>query len=45
MKVRFKADYTKRADDLYSAYEFIDSNKLTLENVKKAHAILCKSTA
>ncbi|NLK16361.1 MAG: Fic family protein [Bacteroidales bacterium] len=40
MKVRFKADYTKRADDLYSAYEFIDSNKLTLENVKKAHAIL-----
>jgi len=40
MKVQFKADYTKKADDLYSAYEFIDSNELTLENVKKAHAIL-----
>ena len=40
MKVQFKADYTKKADDLYSAYEFIDSNRLTLENVKKAHSIL-----
>ena len=35
MKVRFKADYTKRADDLYSAYEFIDSNKLTLKMLRK----------
>ena len=40
MNVQFKADYTRKADDLYSAYEFIDSNKLNLENVKKAHAIL-----
>ena len=40
MNVQFKADYTKKADDLYTAYDFIDSNKLTLENVKKAHAIL-----
>ncbi len=40
MKVMFKPDYTKRADDLYAAYDFIDSNKLTLKNVKKAHAIL-----
>jgi Fic family protein len=40
MKVQFKADYTKKADDLYAAYEFIDSNKLTLANIKKAHAIL-----
>lgn len=40
MKVQFKADYTKKADDLYSAYEFIDSNKLALENVKRVHAIL-----
>lgn len=40
MKVPFKADYTKKADDLYSAYEWIDTNKLTLENVLKAHAIL-----
>jgi Fic family protein len=40
MNVRFQADYTKKADDLYSAYDFIDSNILTLENVIKAHSIL-----
>ena len=40
MNVKFQADYTKKADDLYSAYDFIDSNKLTLENVIKAHSIL-----
>jgi Fic family protein len=40
MNVQFKADYTKKADDLFAAYDFIDSNALTLENVKKAHSIL-----
>lgn len=40
MKVEFKADYTRKADDLYAAYDFIDSNGLTLDNVKKAHSIL-----
>ena len=40
MNVKFKRDYTKKADDLFAAYDFIDNNKLTLENVKKAHAIL-----
>ncbi len=40
MKVKFNADYTKKADDLYAAYDFIDSNKLTLKNVRKAHSIL-----
>ena len=40
MNVKFKRDYTKKADDLFAAYDFIDTNKLTLENVKKAHAIL-----
>ena len=40
MNVKFRTDYTKKADDLYSAYDFIDSNKLTLENVQKAHSIL-----
>lgn len=40
MNVRFKADDTKRADDLFAAYVFIDSNQLNLENVKKAHSIL-----
>ena len=40
MNVPFKADYTNKADDLYAAYDFIDSHKLSLENVKKAHSIL-----
>jgi Fic family protein len=40
MKVEFKADYTRKADDLYAAYDFIDANSLTLDNVKNAHSIL-----
>jgi Fic family protein len=40
MNVKFQADYTKKADDLYSAYDFIDSNILNLENVKRVHTIL-----
>ena len=43
MNVKFKSDYTKKADDLYAAYDFIDTNQLTLENVKKAHSILSSS--
>ena len=40
LKVRFKPDYTRKADDLYLAYDFIDNHKLNLENVRKAHSIL-----
>jgi Fic family protein len=40
MNVKFNPDYTKKADDLYAAYDFIDCNRLNLENVKKAHSIL-----
>lgn len=43
MNVRFKADYTKKADDLYAAYDFIDNNHLNLENVIEAHSILSKN--
>lgn len=43
LKVKFKPDYTRKADDLYTAYDFIDSNKLTLRNVQLAHSILSKS--
>ncbi|QMU63270.1 MAG: hypothetical protein GKR88_02585 [Flavobacteriaceae bacterium] len=38
--VQFKSDYTRKADDLYLAYEFIENNALTLENVQKAHSLL-----
>jgi Fic family protein len=43
LKVKFKPDYTRKADDLYTAYDFIDNNSLTLENVQKAHSILSKN--
>lgn len=43
LKVKFKPDYTRKADDLYDAYDFIDNNALTQENVQKAHSILSKS--
>jgi Fic family protein len=43
LKVKFKPDYTRKANDLYSAYDFIDNNRLTLENVQKAHSILSKN--
>lgn len=40
LSVQFKANYTRKADDLYLAYEFIESNTLNLENVQKAHSLL-----
>ncbi len=43
LKVKFKPDYTRKADDLYAAYDFIDNNKPTLENVQKTHSILSKN--
>lgn len=43
LKVKFKPDYTRKADDLYAAYDFIDGNRLTFENVQKAHSILSKN--
>ena len=43
LKVKFKPDYTRKADDLYNAYDFIDINNLTLENVQKTHSILSKN--
>jgi len=40
MNIKYQPDYTKKADDLYSAYEFILNNKLTGENIIKAHKII-----
>lgn len=40
LNVKFKPDYTRKADDLYAAYDFIDKQKLNLKNVQKAHGIL-----
>lgn len=40
LNVKFRADYTRKADDLYAAYDFIDNHSLNLKNVQKAHSIL-----
>ena len=40
MNVPYLPDYTKKADDLYLAYQFIFKNKITLKNLQKAHSIL-----
>ncbi len=40
LNVKFRPDYTRKADDLYAAYDFIDNHELNLENVQKAHSIL-----
>lgn len=40
LKVKFKPDYTRKADDLLSAYDFIDDNPLNIKNVRKAHSVL-----
>lgn len=43
LNVKFKPDYTKRADDLFSAYDFIDNHDISLKNTQKAHSILSSS--
>ena len=40
LNVKYQPDYTKKADDLFLAYEFIFKNKLTQGNLQKAHSIL-----
>ena len=40
MNVKYKPDYTKKADDLVKAYEFAFDNELNIDNVLKSHSIL-----
>ena len=40
LNVKYKPDYTKKADDLFSAYEYIYINNLTFQNLQKTHSIL-----
>lgn len=40
LKVKFKPDYTRKADDLYAAYDYIDNNPISFPNIQKAHGIL-----
>ncbi len=40
--VKYQPDYTKKIDDLYNAYTFAKTNKLTKTNIEKAHTLLSK---
>ncbi len=40
MDVRYQANYTQRAEDLFMAYAFIENKELNFENTRKAHQIL-----
>ncbi len=43
LNVKLKPEYTRRTDDLFSAYAFAETHELTLQNVKKAHSILSRN--
>ena len=40
--IEFLPDYTKKVDDLYSAYTFAKNNVLNKKNTEKAHKLLSK---
>jgi Fic family protein len=40
LKVKYEPDYTKKADDLFTAYTFSQRKKLNKKNVLNAHKIL-----
>lgn len=42
MNVEYKSDYTKKTEDLFQAYEFIQSNPINRKNIFEAHHILSK---
>lgn len=39
----FQPDYTRKIDDLYSAYDFAQAHALTPENIASAHALLARN--
>ena len=41
--IEFKADYTKKIDDLYSAYTFAKENQLNKRNILSAHQLLTQN--
>ncbi len=41
--IEFLPDYTKKIDDLYSAYTFAKSNELNQKNIEEAHKLLSKN--
>lgn len=43
LHIPFQPDYTRKADDLYAAYDFIDNHQLNLENIKQAHQLITRN--
>ncbi|WP_417429940.1 Fic family protein [Halpernia sp.] len=43
LNINFLPDHTKRADDLFNAYEFMQSNTLNYKNFLKSHSILSQN--
>jgi len=43
LNIAFQPDYTRKADDLYATYDFIDNHTLTFEDIQKAHIILSQN--
>jgi Fic family protein len=41
--IKFLADYTRKIDDLYSAYNFAQNHPLNAKNLAKAHQLLTKN--
>ncbi len=42
LNIPFQQNYTEKADDLFSAYQFIFSHSLTYENVLQTHRLLAQ---
>jgi hypothetical protein len=40
LNIHYQPDYTRKADDLFEAYQFIATHDLNAEKVRKAHALL-----
>lgn len=43
LDVKYEPDYTKKADDLYQAYAFVESNRLNCKNLLESHKILSQN--
>lgn len=43
LQAKYNPNYTKKIEDLYSAYIFAQKNKITPVNIAKAHALLTKN--
>lgn len=43
MHLEFQPDYTRKTDDLYTAYQFAQSNPMNAQTISEAHTLLSKN--